>query len=285
MKNQYKLIDSGDFKKLEIIDGFKIIRPSLNSPYSKTKPQLWERADAVYTKNDKGSGEWEFFKKIPDTLLLDMGTQISAKIKFTPFGHLGLFPEQRINWEKLLHIGNQIPGLELMNLFAYSGLSTLFALRSGMSVCHVDASKGMVEWARENAELSGLKDKPVRWIVEDVLKFIKREIKRGKKYNGFVLDPPSFGRGAKGEVWKIEDGLLPLLEMLMELCHGKPEFVFLSCHTSGYSPLVLERILQSLIKREGEYEKGELFIPEETGRNLSGGFFANFISRELHLKL
>lgn len=284
MKNKYILLDSGDFKKLEIVDGYKIIRPSLNSPYPKTKPTLWERPDAVYTKNDKGSGEWEYFKKIPETILLDLGNRITSKIKFTPFGHLGIFPEQKTNWELLLKIGQENQGLDVLNLFAYSGLSTLYCLRGGMNVCHVDASKGMVEWARENAGLSELADRSVRWIVEDVLKFIKREIKRGKKYNGFILDPPSFGRGAKGEVWKIEDGLLPLMDLLMELCGNKPKFVLLSCHTSGYSPLVLERILQGLIQNKGKFESGELFIPEEAGGKLSGGFFANFLADDLMLK-
>jgi len=285
LKNKYILLDSGDFQKLELIDGYKIIRPSLNSPYPKTNPKLWQEVDAVYTKNDRGSGDWQFFKKIPENLYLHLNPKITCKVKFTPFGHLGIFPEQTTNWQLLLKLGKQNPNLEVLNLFAYSGISTLYCLKANMSVCHVDASKGMVEWARENAELSNLSDKKVRWIVDDVIKFVKREIKRGKKYNGFILDPPTFGRGAKGEVWKIEEGLIPLIQSTMELCNFKPQFVFLSCHTSGFSANVIERILQSFIQQKGRYQSGELFILEQSGKKLSGGFYTNFLAEDLQLTL
>ncbi|MCC6274906.1 MAG: class I SAM-dependent methyltransferase, partial [Leptospiraceae bacterium] len=214
MLETYTLIDSGDLAKLEIVGKYKIIRPSLFSVYKKTNKDLWKNPDAVFAKTEKG-GEWKFFSRIPESFSIEI-CGLTAKIKFTPFGHLGIFPEQGENWNLIRKISEKKKNLEVLNLFAYSGLSTLACLDSNYSVCHVDASKGMVDWAKENAKLSGLSEKKVRWIVDDVLKFLKREIKRGKKYQGFVLDPPTFGRGSKGEVWKIEDDLVPLLELCME---------------------------------------------------------------------
>lgn len=280
MKAKYSLIDSGDYQKLEIIDGYKIVRPSLNSPYSKSKPELWKNIDAIYERNDKG-GEWRYFKKLPEHFLITLAHNVKVKLKLTPFGHIGLFYEQKQNWNSLFKIGQKNPNLEVLNLFAYSGVSTLYCLASNMKVCHLDSSKGMIEWARENAKLSGLESSPVRWIVDDVFKFVKREIRRQKIYEGFILDPPTFGRGAKGEVWKIEEDLPRLIELLMQLCESKPKFVFLSCHTTGYSPLILERILKSFIKEQGEFESGEMFIQEESGNKLSGGFYANFLANSL----
>lgn len=281
MKGKYLLLDSGNYQKLEMIDGYKIIRPSLNSPYPPSNPKLWEYADAVYERNEKGSGSWKYYKEIPESLFIHLAHNVKIKIKLTPFGHIGFFPEQVQNWELLFTLGKKNPNLEVLNLFAYSGVSTLYCLSSGMKVCHVDSSKGMVEWAKENAKLSGLESMPVRWIVDDVTKFIKREIRRQKKYDGFILDPPTFGRGAKGEVWKIEEDLPELMELLMQLCNLKPKFVFLSCHTTGYSPMILERLLQGFIQEKESYTSGEMFIEEKTGSKLSGGFFANFLSKNL----
>lgn len=280
-KNKYILLDSGDYEKLEIVGPYKIIRPSLHSAYKKNNEKLWTDVAAYYKKNDKGSGEWEYYQKIPESFSIDLDQGLKAKIKLTPFGHLGIFPEQKQNWNLLLDMPNYIHPSELnvLNLFAYSGISTLYCLKAGMNVCHVDSSKGMVEWARENTNLSGLGEQNVRWIVDDVIKFLKREIKRNKTYNGFILDPPSFGRGAKGEIWKIEEDLPVLIEILMELCQGKPEFVFLSCHTAGFSPLVLERILKSNVRqKEGITLSKELSIQESTGDKLASGFCAYYFS-------
>jgi 23S rRNA (cytosine1962-C5)-methyltransferase len=279
MSSIYKLIDSGDYEKLEIIGGFKLIRPALGSPYKKTNPKLWEKPDAHYTKNDTGSGQWKFFRKIPESFSIELGN-LSAKIKLTPFGHIGIFPEQESNWDLLQKMGEIQNNFEVLNLFAYSGMSTLAALNGDYSVCHVDSSKGMIAWARENATLSGLADKKVRWIEDDVLKFLKREVKRNHPYKGFILDPPTYGRGAKGEIWKIEDDLIPLIEEMMKLCENKPEFVILSCHSTGFSPLTLTRILQSYIKSEGSYFSKELFIKEDAGGKLPGGFCAYYLSKK-----
>jgi 23S rRNA (cytosine1962-C5)-methyltransferase len=278
MKN-YQLLDSGDLEKLELIGGYKIIRPSLNSFYRKKNEDLWRNADAHYIKNDKGSGKWHFNKHIPESFTIQIEDNIEIKIKLTPFGHIGFFPEQNTNWKTISSIKNNNQNQsEVLNLFAYSGVSTLYLLNQNFSVCHVDASKGMVDWARENANFSGLANKPVRWIIDDVSKFIKREIRRGKKYDGFVLDPPSFGRGAKGEIWKIEDHLIPLLDDLFQLKSKNFSFCIISCHTTGFSPLVLDRILKTYIDDKIEtFKNYELYIQEKSGMKLPGGFCASYI--------
>ncbi|MDX1957218.1 MAG: class I SAM-dependent methyltransferase [Leptospiraceae bacterium] len=281
MKNQYRLIDSGDNQKLEFIGKHKIIRASIGSMYHKKKPDLWKNADAEYIKNETGSGTWKFQEKIPDSIEIELKHGIVMKLKLTPFGHIGIFPEQEKNWELIYKIGRSNPDLEVLNLFAYSGASTIFALKSGMSVCHVDASKGMVDWAMENCTLSGVRDMKVRFIVDDVIKFLRREVNRGKHYHGVILDPPSFGRGAKGEVWKIEKDLPELMSLIEKLTKGKPEFMILTCHSTGFSPIVLERILGSHIQIKGEFQNEELFIREEAGGKLSGGFCARFLSEKL----
>ncbi|MCW7473299.1 SAM-dependent methyltransferase [Leptospira levettii] len=275
MTKSYELLDSGDLSKLEIVGGYKLQRSSPTSAYGKETPEIWKDLHATYIKNDSGSGHWNFQKKVPESFTIEF-SNLTFKIKLTPFGHIGLFPEQETNWNRIREIGKKKQGLEVLNLFAYSGGSTLACLDAGMSVCHVDASKGMVDWARENAKLSGLDSKPVRWIVDDVMKFIRREIKRGKKYQGLILDPPSFGRGSKGEVWKIEENLSELMDALMELSDSKPEFVILSCHSQGFSPLTLERILSSRIKTKGNYETTELYIPETSGKKYPAGFCTFF---------
>ncbi|EMG23664.1 S-adenosylmethionine-dependent methyltransferase domain protein [Leptospira interrogans serovar Copenhageni str. LT2050] len=170
-----------------------------------------------------------------------------------------------------------------MNLFAYSGISTLAVLDGGASVCHLDSSKGMVDWARDNANASGLAHKKVRWMVEDVLKFLKREIKRGKDYRGFILDPPTFGRGASGEVFKIEKDLPELMDLLMELSGNKPDFIVLTCHSTGFSPLALQRILDGRINNKGSFHIGELSIPETSGRLYPAGSNCIYVSEKLSL--
>lgn len=275
--NTYQLIDSGDFQKLEQIGEYRVIRPSLNSPYKKTDSALWKNIDAEYIKSDKGGGEWKYYNKIPNSYTIEFSS-MQFLIKLTPFGHIGLFPEQADNWNLIRSIGKSKKNLEVLNLFAYSGASTIAALQAGMSVCHVDSSSGMVEWASDNVKLNHLDDKKIRWIVDDVVKFLKREIKRGKKYNGFVLDPPSFGRGAKGEIWKIERDLIELMETLMQLSDNAPEFIILSCHTTGYSPIALERILHSMISRSGKFYSTELHINEKFKSKMPGGFSSYYLS-------
>lgn len=276
--SDYTILDSGKFSKIEKLGPYRIIRASPQSDYPVTNTKLWENWDAKYNKNDRGSGSWEFKKKIPEKFTIEY-SDIKFQCKLTPFGHIGLFPEQSTNWDRIRAIGKQFPvkDWEVLNLFAYSGGSTLACLQAGMKVCHLDASKGMVEWARANAALNQVQDRPVRWIVEDVMKFIQREINRKKSYQGFILDPPSFGRGSKGEVWKIENDLGNLLDQLMVLCNNRPKFVILTCHSQGYSSLSLEKMLSTRIKNKGRFESGELFIPESTGGKYPGGSCTYFL--------
>lgn len=282
----YELIDSGNYKKLEKIGKIKIIRPSLNSPYPPKNPDLWRNCDAEFDKgNGNSTGEWIFYKNIPNEYIVTLNRNIKVKIKFTPFGHLGIFPEQHDNWNLLNQIGEKKKDLSILNLFAYSGISTLYAARAGMEVCHVDSSKGMVDWARDNAKLSNLENSNIRWIVDDVSKFLKREIRRGKKYNGVILDPPSFGRGSKGEVWKIEKDLISVFDLIVSLTGDKPDFIFLSCHTTGFGPLILERILRMVYSEYGVYDNKELYIGENSGMKLSGGFCGYYFDSSLYEKL
>jgi len=277
----YELLDSGDFSRLERVGGFRVLRASPLSDYPRGNPELWKDLDARYRKNDRGSGEWEFYTKIPESFPIQY-SGLRLLCKLTPFGHLGFFPEQACNWERIRGLPQirSVKGWEVLNLFAYSGGSTLACLQAGMKVCHLDSSKGMVEWAKANARLNNLEEKPVRWIAEDVFKFIQREIRRGRQYQGLILDPPTFGRGSKGEVWKIEEDLGRLLDLLMLLCKSKPEFVILTCHSQGYSPLTLERMLSSRIAATGSYSTSELFLPESTGKKYPAGSCTYFLSYE-----
>lgn len=279
---KYELLDTGNFAKLELLGKYKVIRYSSFSDYPVNHPELWKKFDAKYIKNEKGSGFWEFKSSIPEIFPIRCG-DLYFYCKLTPFGHIGFFPEQAFLWKKIFQF-SKIEGVqewEALNLFAYSGGSTIACLKAGMKVCHLDSSKGMVEWARSNAELNQVAHLPVRWIVDDVIKFVQREIRRKKKYQGFILDPPSFGRGPKGEVWKIEEDLGKLLDLLMELCGGFPKFIFLSCHTQGYSPLTLERMLSSRIQSSlGEYETGELYIPESSGSKYPSGSYCCYMEND-----
>lgn len=200
---------------------------------------------------------------------------VSFKLSLTDFGHLGIFPEQKKQWE---WIQEHSKGLKVLNLFAYSGGVTLAAAKGGASVCHLDASKGMVAWARENARLNGLEQAPIRWIVEDVTKFLKRELKRGSSYDAIILDPPTFGRGSQGEVFKIEEDLFPLLELCFSLLSPAPKFMLLSCHTPGMTPLILEHLLEPLVlKFGGVVEKGEMALEGKQGvKPLPSGGFARW---------
>ena len=272
-KNAYRLLDSGDGLKLESLGGITVVRQSQVSLYPKTNPSLWKNPDAIYHRSDKGGGEWEFRNKsIPKTWNIEY-SKFTFQVKLTPFGHIGLFPEQKENWEEIIRLGKKFPNANVLNLFAYSGGSTLASLQAGFSVCHVDASKGMVEWARQNCSFNHLDEKPVRWIVDDVMKFVEREKKRGKKYQGFILDPPTYGRGSNGEIWKIEEELPKLLDVLIELADGKPDFIFLSGHSNGFTPMVYRRMLQERItnSKPEQFQTKELATLEESGKELPAG--------------
>lgn len=277
----YKLLDSGRENKLEQVGKHLLVRPAPQAVWSPTLHEnKWDAADAVYIRSSTGGGSWEFHNRIPDQFDIDF-QGLKFIIKPTGFGHLGLFPEQSANWEwiaeKIKTAGRPV---SVLNMFAYTGGSTLAAAAAGASVCHLDASKGVVDWARENAALSGLADRPVRWIVDDVLKFVQKDIRRGKRYDAIILDPPSFGRGAKGEVWKIENDLLRLLTDCRQILSDNPLFILLSCHSPGFTPLVLQNLLAEMMGgRKGLLSCGEMVIPEETGRLLPSGAYARWAAK------
>lgn len=275
----YRLIDSGGGRKLEAFGPVLLDRPVAYAVWDRdpAKARDWDRAAGIYHRSESGGGSWEWRQKTPESWTLAYGG-LTFSIKPTPFGHLGLFAEQAENWawlrRTLARLGE---GLEVINMFAYTGGSTLACAQAGAKVCHLDSSQGAVTWARLDAQLSGLAEKPIRWIVEDVGKFVGRELKRGRRYHGFVLDPPSYGRGAKGEIFKIEDDLPRLLAGCRDLAGSELGFILLSCHSDHFSPAVLSRLLAGYVPAgTGTMEAGEMVIPEEGGRVLPSGVFARW---------
>jgi len=274
----YKLLDSGNCKKLEQAGQFRLIRPALNAFW---KPSLneseWDAADAVFERSSTGGGNWTWKRNPPPDWTLTWGG-LRLLAKPTNFGHLGFFPEQANNWQWLRAALAQMPkGASTLNLFAYSGGATLAMAQGGASeACHLDASHGIIEWAKRNQALNPGTDK-IRWICDDAMKFVSREQRRGRKYNGIILDPPSFGRGAQGQVWKIEDGICELMKSCKDLLDtSNPHFILLSCHSQGFSGLSLGRCLASVFpESEKLVEGGEMTIPEGGGsRVLPAGIYA-----------
>lgn len=263
---KYSLLDSGNQKKFERFGPVCIVRPCSQALW---KPHLesWEAADAVFSR-DKGN-EWK--GKLPSSWVTKHD-ELKFKLTATDFGHLGIFPEHSFLWKWAADLVK--PGSNVLNLFAYSGGATLALARAGANVCHVDASQGMVKWARENAALNGLENHPIRWIVDDAMKFLKREIRRGRRYDGILFDPPSFGRGSKGEVFKIERDIQELLHLCKELLSKDPLFMTCSNHTSGMSPKVMEHLFAEILP--GEIEAGELLLHSENGRDIPTGTYARW---------
>lgn len=255
-KDDYELLDSGDGQKLERFGPYVLSRPCAQAVWQKSLDEThWKKANATFSRID--DKRWEKTGHLPESW--NIQTQgIIFKISPTEFGHLGIFAEQRPFWKKL----QEIPGKKrVLNLFAYSGGSTLAAAKAGHEVCHLDASKGMVSWARENAALNGLQDAPIRWIVEDVLKFIDREIRRESYYDVIIFDPPTFGRGAKAEIFKIETHIIPLLARLKVLLSKTPALLLFSCHTPGFTPIVLENLLKQVFgDLNGKMQSGEMLL-------------------------
>ncbi|MBU5675210.1 class I SAM-dependent methyltransferase [Alkaliphilus sp. MSJ-5] len=260
----YELIDTADGEKLERWGQYTLRRPDPQVIWSAQKSSKeWKNVDAHYHRSSKGGGEWEYKKKLPERWTVSFGP-LSFYIEPTGFKHTGLFPEQAVNWkwmmEKIQAAGRPI---KVLNLFAYTGGATVASAYAGAEVCHVDASKGMVTWAKENVALSGIGDKPVRFIVDDVMKFVQREKRRGKTYDAIIMDPPSYGRGPNKEVWKIEDSLYGFVEECLDILSPNPLFFLINSYTAGFSPYVLSNILQSTVGRkyDGKISCGEVGIP------------------------
>lgn len=245
----YELIDCSDGERLERWGNIILIRPDPQIIWSTPKKNpLWRKANARYHRSSNGGGKWEIYKNHPDMWKIKFN-ELCFQVKPMGFKHTGVFPEQAVNWLFLNEIiKNSKRQLNVLNLFAYTGGATLACANAGATVCHVDASKGMVQWAKENAVLSGLSDKPIRWIVDDCIKFVQREIRRGRKYDGIIMDPPSYGRGPGGEVWKLEEQLFPLVELCSQLLSDDPKFFLINSYTTGLSPAVMQYLLGVVIK-------------------------------------
>ncbi len=260
--NDYELLDSGENMKLERFGDIIVARPETQALWHKLRPELWETAHATFAFHDK-KGEWMIKKPVPESWRLSWH-DAQFLVRLTGFKHTGLFPEQAPNWEWLRDKVSKLEKPNVLNLFGYTGVASLVAAQAGAFVTHVDASKQSLDWAHENARLSNIPEDKIRWILDDALAFVKREARRGAKYDGIILDPPAFGRGAKGEVWKIEEDLPKLLEALKELLADKPgSFFLLNGYAAGYAPRSFVQAVESAFGIV-EGEAGELHIKESS---------------------
>ncbi len=260
----YELVDTAAGERLERWGKVLLIRPDPQIIWETPRENAgWKKADARYLRSSSGGGHWEEWRKLPPVWQVSYG-ELTFRIKAMGFKHTGLFPEQAVNWDfvqkKIRTAGRPV---KVLNLFGYTGAATLACAAAGAQVCHVDASKGMVAWARENAQASGLADKPVRWIVDDCLKFVLREQRRGNFYDGIIMDPPSYGRGPNGEVWKLEEQLYGLVQECAAILSKQPLFFLLNSYTTGLSPAVMAYLLGVLLQKTygGAVSVGEIGLP------------------------
>ena len=258
----YEIIDMANGEKLERWKNIKLVRPDPQIIWKeKTYPSKWEKADATYKRSKSGGGGWNYKHRLPESWQIKY-KDLSFNIKPMGFKHTGLFPEQAVNWDWMIEkIQSSNREIKVLNLFAYTGGATVACLSAGASVCHVDSSKGMVTWAKENVISSRLQDRPVRYIIDDVVKFVNREIRRGNKYDAIIMDPPSYGRGANGEVWKFEENIYDLVELCTKVLSDNPLFFLINSYTTGISSTVLENILKLNIKNKGTFSNGEIGLP------------------------
>ncbi len=260
----YKIIDTSDNEKLEVWGDIVLIRPDPQIIWkSEHKSKLWNNSHAHYHRSNQGGGQWEYNKKFNDQWQIKYN-ELTFNIRPTGFKHTGLFPEQAVNWDFMQEkIKSANRPINVLNLFAYTGGATLACAAAGASVAHVDASKGMVQWARDNAQSSGLSDKPIRWLVDDCEKFVLREIKRGRKYDAIIMDPPSYGRGPGGEVWKLEDSIFDLVNTCVNVLSDDPLFFLLNSYTTGLSPSVMAYLLGETVgaKFKGSVLADEIGLP------------------------
>lgn len=265
----YELLDSGEGEKLERYGKFIVSRPDPQALWPKLLAKKdWQEADAIFTRAETDA-KWEFKKDFKESWQIDFGG-LKLLIKPTAFKHLGIFPEQQSNWEWMFDlITKEKREISVINLFGYTGAASLVCAKAKASVCHVDSSKTAVEWAKENAKLSKLEDKPIRWIVEDVRKYLQREIKRGKKYDGIIMDPPAFGHGPNKELWKIEKHFLELMDLAKQVLSDDPLFFLINGYSAGYSAIAYENNLLEIHKKlEGNIEIGELALEESKSKRL-----------------
>ena len=270
----FEVLDTGDGEKLERWGDVILRRPDPQTIWPKADPALWRQAQAWYHRSDKGGGEWEFFSRLPEKWVI-AHEALRFYVRPTGFKHTGFFPEQAANWvwmaEKLRQSGRK--DLRVLNLFGYTGGATLACAQAGAHVTHVDAAKGMVQWAKENRELSQLPETSCRWIVEDALRFVQREIRRGNSYDGILMDPPSYGRGPSGEVWKLENELYGLIDTCAQVLSPEPLFFLVNSYTTGFQASVLSNIIEKCVVSRfgGQVDSQELCLPVSTGGVLPCG--------------
>ena len=259
----YEVIDTSSGEKLERWGNYTLVRPDPQVIWNTPKTdRRWRTYDGRYARSNTGGGQWSE-KRLPERWQVNYGP-LTFNVKPMNFKHTGIFPEQAVNWdfsmEQIKKAGRPI---SVLNLFAYTGGATLAAAAAGAQVCHVDAAKGMVAWARENAKSSGLENAPIRWIIDDCAKFVEREIKRGRRYDAIIMDPPSYGRGPSGEIWKLEKDLYPFLQLVTGVLSDDPLFVIINSYTTGLAPSVLGYMLDTLVttKHGGHTECQELGLP------------------------
>lgn len=280
--NDYKIIDAGNGEKLEIWKDIVLRRPDPQAlwPIDNANKE-WTDPDGFYHRSNKGGGNWEFRKKLPDYWTVNYGN-LTFKVSPTNFKHTGLFPEQAVNWDYMISkIKNSGRPIKVLNLFAYTGGATMACSYAGaIEVVHVDAARGMIEWAKENMRLSHLENNKIRFIVDDCLKFVEREARRGNKYDAIIMDPPSYGRGPNGEVWKFEDNIYNLIIACMKILSDKPLFLLINSYTTGISSTVLENILKMTVLKKypkGVVTAGEVGLPiQNNALVLPCGIFGRF---------
>ena len=260
----YELLDCSDGERLERWGEVILIRPDPQVIWKTPKKHpMWKNANARYLRSSTGGGHWEILRKTPDSWRINY-KDLSLNVKTMGFKHTGIFPEQAVNWDYTAEIIKKAGRpVKVLNLFSYTGGATVACLKAGAQVVHVDASKGMVAWAKENAAVSSVADRPVRWIVDDCIKFVQREIRRGNKYDIIIMDPPSYGRGPGGEVWKLEDEVYSFVELCTKVLSDDPLMVLINSYTTGLSPAVMQYILGALVvpKFGGEVTGSEIGLP------------------------
>ena len=268
--NDYEVIDCSKGEKLERWDRYILVRPDPQVIWDTPKKEKgWKRMNGHYHRSAKGGGEWEFFDLPQEWTIhytLPIGKDLTFHLKPVSFKHTGLFPEQAANWDWFSQLikaeTDQGHAIKVLNLFAYTGGATLAAAAAGAHVTHVDASKGMVTWAKENAISSGLGDAPIRWLVDDCVKFVEREIRRGNRYDAIIMDPPSYGRGPKGEIWKIEESVYPLIQLCQQILTDNPLFFLINSYTTGLQPAVLSYMMSTVLKPyKGSVTAAEIGLP------------------------
>ena len=277
----FEVLDTGDGEKLERWGRFVLARPDPQVIWPKARPEMWKNAQAHYYRSERGGGSWDFHAQLPEKWIVKY-KNLSFYVRPTGFKHTGLFPEQAANWDAMTALLQKRPGAKVLNLFAYTGGATAACAAAGAHVTHVDAAKGMVQWAKENRELSGVPETSCRFIVEDAMAFVKREIRRGNRYDGIVMDPPSYGRGPTGEVWKLENELFQLVDTCAQVLSGDALFLFINSYTTGFQPAVLRNLLEKCVVSRfgGRVDSQELVLPVTSGGVLPCGATGRWLGNE-----